>query len=244
MFDIIAHRGASNLAPENTLSSISKAIELAVNFIEIDVHLSKDGIPVVIHDAMLRRTTDAKTDKRITDMTLKEIKSLDAGIWFAPSFSGEKIPTLTEVLELKRGPVGIMIEIKKGQSQIKTLVKAVCDLLSQQQNQQSGDIIVGSFSPNIVEEIQVRYPTLQLIGIAEDFNMISFLRSKKLQRFALWYKLINPALMQTLHDENTKVWAFTVDDPKIAEFLLSIHVDGLITNNFSSFLHLKNEIQF
>jgi glycerophosphoryl diester phosphodiesterase len=237
MFDLIAHRGASKIAPENTLSAIRKAIELSVDFIEIDVHLSKDGVPVVIHDAQPERTTNSKLGKLITEMTLAEIKTLDAGSWFGSSFKSEKIPTLQEVLDLKSPSIGLMIEIKKGRSHPKALVHAVYDLINRYTYQK--DIIVGSFSPNIIDEIQTNYPNLSLIGIAEDFNMISHFRAKKLPRLALWYKLLTPDLMQKLHEENTNVWAFTVDEIKTAQFLLSIHVDGLITNDSSLMQEIK-----
>lgn len=230
MVDIIAHRGASSIAPENTLSAIYKAIESSADFVEIDVHLSKDKVPVVIHDAHLERTTDSKMGKRITEMTLAEIKALDAGSWFGPSFKDEKIPTLQEVLDLERSSTGLMIEIKKGHSHPKELTHAVCNVVSRYPH---SNIIVGSFSLNIIEEIQIHYPRLEVIGIAEDFNMISIFRAKKLSRLALWFKLLTPDLIQNLHDENTKVWAFTVDEIKTAKFLSSIHVDGLITNTLS-----------
>jgi glycerophosphoryl diester phosphodiesterase len=241
MFDVIAHRGASDSAPENTLAAISKAVEIGVDFIEIDVHLSKDGIPVVIHDAMLKRTTNAQVDQRIADMTLKEIKSLDAGNWFDSSFLGESIPTLQEVLELKRDSSNLMIEIKKGPSQIKTIVKSVCELVCQSISHSKGEIVLGSFSLGIIDEIRNQYPHLSLIGIIEDFNMIPFMRSKKLPKLAFWYKLLNPTLIQQLHEEEAKIWAFTVDDLKTAQFLLSIHTDGLITNKSQTMLDLKRD---
>lgn len=229
MVDIIAHRGASKLAPENTLSAIQKAIVLSVNFIEIDVHLSLDAVPIVIHDAFPERTTNSTLGKRVTEMTLQEIKSLDAGSWFSPVFTMEKIPTLEEILTLNRPSTGLMIEIKKGHSPLKPLVHHVCELASKYRNR--GEILIGSFSPHIIEEIQTYYPHQPLIGIAEDFNRMDVMRIKKLPKLALWYKLITPNLVRNLHDVTTQVWAFTVDDIKIAEFLLSIGVDGLITND-------------
>ncbi len=110
MVDVIAHRGASAYAPENTLASFSKAIELKADWFELDVHLSKDGQVVVIHDGSLERVSGIK--KTVPEMTLAEIKEADAGAWFGKAFTGERIPTLDETLALAKGRVGVYIEIK------------------------------------------------------------------------------------------------------------------------------------
>ena len=114
-FQSIAHRGASALAPENTLASFEKAIELGFDYIEIDVRLSKDKQLVVIHDANVMRTTDG--EGLIEDLTVKEIKKLDAGSWFSPAYAGERIPLLNEVLKEVSGKTGIIIEMKSPENQ-------------------------------------------------------------------------------------------------------------------------------
>jgi glycerophosphoryl diester phosphodiesterase len=98
---VIAHRGFSGVAPENTLVAIRRGIEIGADMAEIDVTLSKDGYVVVIHDETLDRTTNGTGP--VSDATLEELQRLDAGSWFAPEFAGEKIPTLGEVLDLVRG---------------------------------------------------------------------------------------------------------------------------------------------
>ncbi|WP_254179155.1 glycerophosphodiester phosphodiesterase [Cytobacillus oceanisediminis] len=112
-FQSIAHRGASALAPENTLAAFEKAIEL--DYIELDVRLSKDKQLVVIHDANVMRTTDG--EGLIEDLTVKEIKKLDAGSWFSPAYAGERIPLLNEVLKEVSGKTGIIIEMKSPENQ-------------------------------------------------------------------------------------------------------------------------------
>ena len=107
---VVAHRGFSGAAPENTLAAFRKAIEAGSDMIELDIQLSKDGKIVVIHDETLERTTDGQG--RVADRTFPEIRKLDAGSWFGSQFSGEKIPTLQEVLELAKGKVLVNIEIK------------------------------------------------------------------------------------------------------------------------------------
>ena len=100
---LIGHRGANKIAPENTLKAFQKAIDLKADYVEFDVHQSKDGEIVVIHDSKTLRTTGYKGV--IEEMNLKEIKELDAG-------EGEKIPTLDELLHLTKGKIGLQLEIK------------------------------------------------------------------------------------------------------------------------------------
>ncbi|MEM2795626.1 MAG: glycerophosphodiester phosphodiesterase family protein, partial [Thermofilaceae archaeon] len=103
-FIIVAHRGASGYEPENTLRSVRKALEMGVDAVEVDVRLSRDGVPVVIHDETVDRTTNGSG--RVSDMTLKELKRLDAG-------AGEQIPLLEEVLEVVKGHAPLFAEIKE-----------------------------------------------------------------------------------------------------------------------------------
>lgn len=109
---IVAHRGASALAPEHTIPAYEKAVETGADALELDVHLSADGQVVVIHDATLDRTTDATGP--VHERTLQQLKRLDAGAWFGEAFRGQRIQTLTEVLERFRDRVGFGIELKGG----------------------------------------------------------------------------------------------------------------------------------
>lgn len=106
----IAHRGAAAYAPENTIASYDLAVDMKADYIEIDVQRSKDGELVVIHDTSVDRTTDGSG--KVGDLTLEEMKSLDAGSWKGEQFAGEEIPTFEEVLDRYHGKVGILIEMK------------------------------------------------------------------------------------------------------------------------------------
>ena len=111
--DVIAHRGASAYAPENTLASFAQAKELGADWFELDCTLTKDSAVIVIHDDDVERTTDRKRKDKVADLTLAELKTLDAGSWKDPKFAGERLPTLGEALDLaKQGRIGIYIEIK------------------------------------------------------------------------------------------------------------------------------------
>lgn len=229
MFDLIAHRGASKEAPENTIASFKRALEIGADWIELDVHLTSDRIPIVFHDPFLGRTTNGHTQQRITELTLAELKALDAGFWFGPQFAGEKIPTLDEVLALDRNRKGLMIELKKGHTPSRPLVEAVLNSINK--SPKHGPICLGSFSKHILEEIREHTIDIPLIGIIEDINLVDTFLMMRLPRLALWYKLLNPNLVDQLHMAGSKVWAFTVDDPEHAAFLHSIGVDGIISND-------------
>ena len=110
MVDVIAHRGASVYAPENTLAAFAKAMEMKADWFELDVHLTRDGQLAVIHDGSLERVAGVK--KHVSTLTLAEVKAADAGAWFSKDFTGERIPTLDEALTLAKGRAGVYIEIK------------------------------------------------------------------------------------------------------------------------------------
>lgn len=109
-FVVIAHRGASAYAPENTMSAIRLAVEQQAEMVEIDVVLSKEGIPVVIHEDSLSRTTDG--EGFVSSFSVEELQEFDAGSWFSEDFVGEKIPTLEEVLAYCKDKIAVNIEIK------------------------------------------------------------------------------------------------------------------------------------
>ena len=108
----IAHRGASALAPENTIAAFERAVELGADVIELDLHMSQDGELVVIHDDTLDRTTDGSGP--VHHRSLGELMRLDAGRWFGEGFAGQRIPRLDEVLDRFAGKVPLALEIKAG----------------------------------------------------------------------------------------------------------------------------------
>jgi len=109
--EIVCHRGANSLAPENTLEAAQLCIDQGFQYVEIDVRTTSDGELVVIHDATLNRTTNGSG--LVAEHTLSEIENLEAGLWFSDLFEGVRIPTLSQILEISRGNIGVYIEIKK-----------------------------------------------------------------------------------------------------------------------------------
>ena len=108
--EVIAHRGASAYAPENTLAAFELAVEQNADWFELDCYLSQDGIVVVLHDTTVDRTTNGSG--AVQELTLAELKTLDAGSWKGEAFTGEPIPTLFESLELAKGRIGVYVEVK------------------------------------------------------------------------------------------------------------------------------------
>ncbi|MCP1136201.1 glycerophosphodiester phosphodiesterase [Paenibacillus polysaccharolyticus] len=106
-----AHRGASQYYPENTMLAYQKAYDMGADYIELDVHLSKDEVPVIMHDATLERTSNGTG--KLRDYTVDQLKQLDVGRWFSEEYAGERIPTLEEVLLWANGKVGVNIELKQ-----------------------------------------------------------------------------------------------------------------------------------
>lgn len=229
---IIAHRGASAEAPENTLAAIQRAIDLNSHYVEIDVRLSKEGIPVVLHDPSAARMTGDQNTIPIRQLTLSQIKKIAVGQHFGTAFAEEKIPTLQEVLSLDWKNTGLMIEIKKSVRDPKILVDAVFQVLSQIKKPPS-KMSIGSFSLDIVKELQKQSQlfSVEVIGIVEKPDMIAPFLKQKVKRLALWYKLINWDLVHTLKEENMEIWTFTVDDLEVAKFLISLNINGIISNN-------------
>lgn len=107
---VIAHRGASAHAPENTLAAFAKALEMGADWFELDCHLTRDGQAAVLHDGDLKRV--AGIERRVAAMTMAELKQVDAGSWFDPAFKGEPIPTLEESLDFAKGRIGVYLEVK------------------------------------------------------------------------------------------------------------------------------------
>ncbi len=146
---VIAHRGASGLAPENTMASFERAVELGVLFIETDLHLTRDARFVAIHDATLERTTNGRG--KVSDFTLAELRSLDNGLWYDRQYEGQRLPTLEDILEFARKrDVVFYLEVKyeAAWGMHHALVGAL------QREQDAARTIVISFDPSTIESVR------------------------------------------------------------------------------------------
>lgn len=240
---IIAHRGASGEAPENTIASIRTAIEIGADFVEFDVRLCREGFPVLFHDPTLARITRVRYAPHLHKLELVHIRKIDAGSHFNDSFKGEMIPTLEQVLELDWRATGVMIEFKLAHELPEKLVKRVFDVLNNAKKLPPR-IVMGSFSLDIITLLLERQKTshfpFEIIGIIEKVPMVQLFTNLGVKHLALWHRIINPLMMKELTDSNTTVWSFTVDQIKLAKHLISLNVKGIITNHPRRMLQLGN----
>ncbi|KEI95216.1 glycerophosphodiester phosphodiesterase [Clostridium botulinum] len=225
----IAHRGASSLAPENTLESFKKAIELKCDGIELDVHMTKDNQLVVIHDELLDRTTNGTGSVR--NLTLNEIKRLDAGSYFGNKFKKAKIPTLKEVLDLIV-PSNILldVEIKHWKPEIERNVITMI----QNYNYEKKTIIT-SFNPMSIlkcKQICKDIKTGLLVFFLQT-NPLDIKKNLKIDYICIdlnYVKLLSQNNIDILKKNNLKILTFTVDKKEDMAYMIKHKVDGIITN--------------
>jgi len=235
--EIIAHRGASHDAPENTLAAVQLAWQQQADAVEVDVRLSKDGQLVVIHDANTRRT--AKVGRKVSDQTLAELRSLDAGRWKGRQWSGERIPTLDEVVATIPEGRRLFVELKCGPEAIAELTGII-----RRRGQPPARINAISFSRAIVRQLKAELPELEACWICQ------FRRNWKTGRrlpgidelIAIAQKAgldgvdlnargpVNARTVRKLKDAGLNVYVWTVDSPAQARKLVAAGVDGITTN--------------
>ncbi|KAB3534793.1 glycerophosphodiester phosphodiesterase [Alkaliphilus pronyensis] len=226
---IIAHRGASGYAPENTISAFQKALEFNVHGIELDVHMSYDGYLIVCHDEGVDRTTNGKG--LIKDLTLNEIKSLDAGGWFSKKYSGQRIPTLQEVLDLI-GNKGIFlnIELKSGPIIYPNIEREVINVI--EDYGLSGNTIISSFNHYSLLEVKrikktIKTAPLYMAGIVSPWK---YARDIGADGIHPYFYNVTPQLVKLSSDNGIFVNTFTVDDPNYIKYVIGCGVAGVMTN--------------
>ncbi len=238
----IGHRGAPEAAPENTLSAFAAAMELGAHGVELDVMLSKDGEIVVIHDYTLDKTTDGTG--AVKDYSLAELKQLDAGYWFAENFTGERIPTLQEVIDALDPSVLINIEIKSESPATDGLEDAVVQAIAG--NNLYHRVIVSSFNPISLLRVKLadkRIPVGLLYApdlpdyLSEGW-FISILRPEALHPR---YDMVDEAYMAWANRKGFRVNVWTVNEVADMNRLLDLGVDGIITDHPDLLLQLLQE---
>lgn len=225
---IYAHRGCSGTHPENTLAAFRAAAELPVYGVELDVHLTKDGKAVVIHDEKINRTTNGKG--YVKDMTLDELKSFDAGSWFSEEWAGETIPTLGEVLDVFQDtPHRLNIEIKSDVFPYDTLVEKVVN--SATKRGMSERILISSFNHEDISkacketEIESAILTSQIYVDVYDYARVIGTNRIHVSLPAAFRRMTTDALRK-----GAIVYVYTVNNEEYAEQLRQIGVHGIFTD--------------
>lgn len=220
---IWAHRGASAEAPENTLAAFGLALQRQADGIELDVHLSRDGVPMVIHDETLERTSNGRG--AVAARSARELQSLDAGSWFSPAYGGEVIPTLEQVLQLVGSRARINIEIKSSAA-----AAAVLALLHRYPGSR---VLVSSFDHRLLARLRQDAPGLALGFLVEApwwrLGLRRALASGG-ESFHPRQELVSRPLLLACHRAGLKVYPWTVDAPVRCAELVRLGCDGLFTN--------------
>ena len=236
-YKIIAHRGANLFAPQNTLPAFKKAIELGADGLETDVHLTKDGQAVICHNYSIDATSNGFG--KITDRTLRELKSHDFGRYFSKHFKGTTLPSLDEFLVLcKNEAVKVMnIELKrplvKGSLIVEKTIEAVNEhgLLSK--------LLISSFDHNLLiraKEIEPECKTAYLYPFVNSavkcFISPPYVLVKKIGANAVHphYRFVNKAMVDKFHSLGIKVNAWTVNSEEVLEKMFKCGIDGYITD--------------
>ncbi len=235
---IVAHRGASAAAPENTLASFKLAWELGADAIEGDFYLTADGQIVTIHDDNTKRT--AGKDLKVAHSTLKELKRLDVGAWKSPKFRGERIPTIEEVLAVVPEGKKILIEIKCGPEIVSRLKKAL-----DQTSLEPAQTIVIAFDEAVVRAVKRQIPTIKV------YWLVGYRQNKVTRRWKPTIKevlaalqrtgadgldtqanqtIVNAEFVRAIRDAGYELHTWTIDDPKVARHFQHLGIDSITTN--------------
>ena len=222
--EITAHRGASAYAPENTLIAYQAAIDMGADRAELDVWLSKDGEVVLMHDEELMRTTGA--EGMVWELTLKELKKLEAGAWFSEEFKGEAIPTLKEVIHLVRGKMKLNIEVKTSQPEPRIARKVVDIVRSENFIDQC---IVTSFDRTVIEEVKKIAPEITT-GFLFDEDYPEDVMKGNWNILSCSHEITTKAFIDETHRNGKRIHVWTINDEAQIRHFTRINVDGIITD--------------
>ena len=222
--EVIAHRGAAALAPENTMASVMRALDDGADWIEIDVQESADGEVIVAHDSDFMKSSNVPT--KVWDVTRDDLAGIDVGSWFDPAYASERVPLLIDVLEAARGRAGVIIELKYyGHDQ---------DL-----ERRVAAIVEEAGMADQISTMSLKYPAVQkMLALRPEWRTgvlaatsVGDLSGLDGDFLALNHGRINAQMISRAEDAGKDVYAWTVNDPMSMVRMLWIGVDGLITDD-------------
>ncbi|MFY0625013.1 MAG: hypothetical protein JXR07_01880 [Reichenbachiella sp.] len=262
-FKIVGHKGASGYAPENTLVSFQKAMDLGADAIEIDVHFTKDGEVVVFHDEEVSRTTNG--EGKIHEFTLAEVKQLDAGSWFdedllkegeVSEFEGEEVPTLEETIDLIHGKLECVIDIKsKGHLYYEGFSKRIVEIIEEKGAKDW--CVIQAYDEQYLEDAYQIDSTIQvkkiMMGEDETHLLAFYIHAKSFtdhRNMHEFYNTLNPHFT-TLSQRRIfrfkargyKVFTYVVNERSDMLKMLNMGVDGIITDFPDRMVTIKEELK-
>lgn len=223
---VMAHRGLSADAPENTLYAFSDAISVGADFIELDVQQTRDGVLVVMHDSNLKRTTGVNKD--IWDVDYADIQNLDAGSWFDPAYANARIPTLEETLQFVDKRAKLNIEIKPTKHGSDTLEQDVAELITRYQYTDA--CYVTSFSYGSLKKVKEANPEIRT-GYLMSVAYGQFYSLKYADAFSLNKVFVTSQVVNAAHQQGKQIFAWTVNGMSEVRSLCNLHVDSIITDD-------------
>lgn len=221
--EVVAHRGASAAAPENTLAAIEQAIRDGTDWVEIDVHETADGEIVVIHDSDLKRV--AGVDLNVSNATYEQLSAVDVGSWFAPEFADQRLATLAEVLDLCKGNAGVIIELKY-HGREKRLEERVIQIV--EAKEMTPNVLVISLKPEGLKRMRALRPSWK-IGLLESVA-IGDIGKLDVDFLAINASFVSRALVRGAHRSGKEVLVWTVNDAVGISRFAGRGVDGIITD--------------
>jgi glycerophosphoryl diester phosphodiesterase len=231
---VIAHRGASGHAPEHTFAAYDRALAMGADYIEQDLQMTADGELVVLHDETLDRTTDGTG--RVDAVTLAQVRTLDAGAWFAPEFAGERVPTLDDVLARYGAGARYYIETKTPSGMEEKLLALIAAHGLTEAARAARQVLIQSFSEDslrLIHRLDPELPLIQLVGDVGSPAIRARLPAIREYAYGIGPALgsVDAGLMAAAHAAGLAVHPFTAETPAQHAELVELGVDGAFSNH-------------
>ncbi|OGU10704.1 MAG: hypothetical protein A2X61_05040 [Ignavibacteria bacterium GWB2_35_12] len=227
---VAAHRGSSGTAPENTMAAFREAIEVGANMIETDIQLTSDGHIVAFHDLKLLKKTNIENN--IAELTLENLQKLDAGSWFDEKFAGERIPLLSDIFQLIKDKIYLLIELKLQKSGGNSiLVNKLLNMLREYEI--ANQVLIASFHYKLLNELKIQMPELPVGAIKIPFD---FRHPSKIHKetgcdvFICAVDELNDKLVKDAIENNIYMGAYSIDSEKDLKTALKYNVKAIGTN--------------
>jgi glycerophosphoryl diester phosphodiesterase len=237
---VIAHRGFSGAAPENTIAAVRAAIEIQADMAEIDVTLTADGHIVVIHDETLDRTTNGSG--KVSDFSRAELQLLDAGAWFAPTFAGERIPSLDAVLDEIEDRILLNVEIKSEAVDRGVVPKVASSI---RKRGMVDKVVVSSFSPTALQQMhsvapEIRTAVLYNTTFHKGQDSVEIVTDLGASVFNIKRQRLTGKMMRRCREHDIPVGIYTVNKPARMRRLVKKGVNAIFTDHPDRLIDVLN----